>query len=219
MSSHPPPVISEAPSDTAADPSLPPPQSPTPPAPTVTSPPPERQSESAAARRIIVIGCDETEAAKRSIAWCLDNVATTNDKIILMRAIPSTTSVFYPSVGLDPLQWVAMPTALEDLAIQHKCEAKAMDQMMASLVPALEEKKVPYEIDIIGAVGNDLDVAAVAHTIAQRAKEVKASLIIVSKHNKGFFKELFVGSVTSKLIAMSKVPVLVFQGDEAESTA
>lgn len=209
MSSNPPPVIPEAPSDTAADLTLPLPQSPPPPAPPVTSPPPERQSESTVTGRIIVIGCDETEAAKRSIAWCLDNLATTNDKIILMRAIPLSSFILYPSFGLIPPPFFEMPDAVAQQRIEEGRQKKALDQI-ASLIPVLEEKKIPYRIEIVTVVGSDWNADAVADAIWRRSEELKASLIIVAKHNRGLIKEMFTGSVTTKLIHLSKQPVLVF---------
>lgn len=177
MASLAPPEISEAPPLTAAD--LPPP----PPAPPIDIPQPGHHS--AATRRSIVIGCDETEAAKRSIAWCLDNLATTNDKIILMRAIPLFSPTPYPpSFGL----------------------------IEPSIFVMIEERKIPYEIDIMTITDNDMNADVVAQAIWRRSEELKASLIVVSKHNRGLIKEMFTGSVTAKLIHLSKLPVLVFNG-------
>ena len=86
--------------------------------------------------------------------------------------------------------------------------------MISDLIPAIEEKKIEYEIDALTiASGVDWEVNSITQAICQRAEEVKASLIIVSKHNKGMLKELFTGSVTSKVIHNSKIPVLVFHGD------
>ena len=68
-----------------------------------------------------------------------------------------------------------------------------------------------------GTIGQNPDLDTVADIICQRAEQAHASLIVLSKHNKGAMKELFTGSVTAKVIKRSKVPLLIFHEENKKA--
>ena len=66
---------------------------------------------------------------------------------------------------------------------------------------ALKRAQLPFVEKIV--------VGEPAESIVKQAKASKADLVVVGTHGRGALKQLFVGSVALKVIAMSPVPVLV----------
>jgi nucleotide-binding universal stress UspA family protein len=50
-----------------------------------------------------------------------------------------------------------------------------------------------------------------AEAILDMVKKKKCDLVVMSTHSKGGLRDMFVGSVTQKVLNQSKVPVMVFQ--------
>lgn len=120
--------------------------------------------------------------------------------------------------ALELSQRMAEPAALTLINVhndsflrrhQHQVGKQAIDEYLAELHGAdldeacamLEARNVRY--DVVRASG---DLAA---TIAAQASSGGYDLLAVGSQGRGSLTDLVMGSVTSKLLAVSKVPVLV----------
>lgn len=86
----------------------------------------------------------------------------------------------------------------EDLARFHERNAAAATRAAQRL---LSQAKIAYrERHLVGDAGS---------CIARVAKEERCDMIVMGSHGRGALKSLLLGSVVSKTLALSKVPVLV----------
>ena len=102
----------------------------------------------------------------------------------------------YPYLGVgeaNPLGFQAYMSA----ALQHAAEAHAKVAALCEQAPAVEFQARLAE-----------DVAA-APGIVQSARQVDADLIVVGSHGRTGVARLMLGSVASKVVAESPIPVLV----------
>jgi nucleotide-binding universal stress UspA family protein len=82
-------------------------------------------------------------------------------------------------------------------ALQHAAEAHAKVMAMCGQAPAVEFQARLAE-DVAAATG-----------IVQSAQQVEADLIVVGSHGRTGVARLMLGSVASKVVAESSIPVLV----------
>jgi len=102
----------------------------------------------------------------------------------------------YPYLGVgeaNPLGFQAYMSA----ALQHAAEAHAKVMALCEQAPVVEFQARLAE-----------DVAA-APGIVQSARQVDADLIVVGSHGRTGVARLMLGSVASKVVAESPIPVLV----------
>jgi nucleotide-binding universal stress UspA family protein len=102
----------------------------------------------------------------------------------------------YPYLGIgetNPLGFQAYMSA----ALQHAADAHGKVMAMCEKAPA-----VPCQARLAE------DVAAAAG-IVQSARQVEADLIVVGSHGRTGVARLMLGSVASKVVAESPIPVLV----------
>ena len=102
----------------------------------------------------------------------------------------------YPYLGVgeaNPLGFQAYMSA----ALQHGAEAHARVMMLCAQEPAVELQTRLAE-DVAAATG-----------IVQSARQVEADLIVVGSHGRTGVVRLMLGSVASKVVAESPIPVLV----------
>lgn len=70
-----------------------------------------------------------------------------------------------------------------------------------SAKPILERMRLPFStLHLVGEPGE---------TIAKTAAKQRCALIVMGSHGRGALTSLFLGSVVSKVLARSKIPVLV----------
>jgi len=76
----------------------------------------------------------------------------------------------------------------------RKVEAHAKEYLTSTYVPVLDEKQIPYQVEIVSfSTDND----SIGSIICKRAEQVNASAVIMAKHTKGMIKEFIVGSATN----------------------
>jgi len=102
----------------------------------------------------------------------------------------------YPYLGVgdtNPLGFQAYMSA----ALQHAAEAHQKVMMMCEQAPA---------VDFQPRLAEDIGAAA---GIVQSARQIDADLIVVGSHGRTGVARLMLGSVASKVVAESPIPVLV----------
>ncbi|HET8745270.1 MAG TPA: universal stress protein [Ramlibacter sp.] len=102
----------------------------------------------------------------------------------------------YPYLGVgeaNPLGFQAYMSA----ALQHAAEAHSKVAALCEKAPAVEFQARLAE-DVAAATG-----------IVQSARQVDADLIVVGSHGRTGVARLMLGSVASKVVAESPIPVLV----------
>ncbi|MFC6182974.1 universal stress protein [Pseudoxanthomonas japonensis] len=111
-------------------------------------------------------------------------------------AEPPEVTLFYADPPL--LRSVALNLGKDGVASYH---AENAAYAMRKARTALKRARLPFrEAYLVGEP---------AESIVKQAKASKADLIVVGTHGRGALKQLFVGSVALKVIALSPMPVLV----------
>jgi len=111
-------------------------------------------------------------------------------------AEPPEVTLFYADPPL--LRSVALNLGKDGVASYH---AENAAYAMKKARTALKRARLPFHETYL--------VGEPAESIVKQAKASKADLIVVGTHGRGALKQLFVGSVALKVIALSPVPVLV----------
>ena len=112
-----------------------------------------------------------------------------------LAALPDVT-LFYADPPL--LRSVALNLGKDGVASYH---AENAAYAMKKARTALKRARLPFQEAYL--------VGEPAESIVKQAKASKADLVVVGTHGRGALKQLFVGSVALKVIALSPVPVLV----------
>jgi nucleotide-binding universal stress UspA family protein len=132
---------------------------------------------------------------------CSENAAISAANI----AAASNASLFLLHSVDTPVDWVKLPKSKEDLYPETKEKiAKALSSFEA-LKNRKELKKLKVETHLTYNIAHD-DI--VAH-----AKEFKADLIVMGTHGTSGFSKYWIGSNTTKVIRVSKTPVLSVKCD------
>ena len=77
-----------------------------------------------------------------------------------------------------------------------------------TLLPILDQRKIPYKLDIIAYEMNNTSIGEV---VCEKASILDADVIVMASHRKGRIQEFFVGSVTNYALHHSKVPLIVYK--------
>jgi nucleotide-binding universal stress UspA family protein len=111
-------------------------------------------------------------------------------------AEPPEVTLFYADPPL--LRSVALSLGKNGVAHYHAENAAHATRKART---ALKRARLAFEETYL--------VGEPAESIVKQAKASKSELVVVGTHGRGALKQLFVGSVALKVIALSPVPVLV----------
>lgn len=95
------------------------------------------------------------------------------------------------------------PKALAELEKPFLMEAENRLEKLASLV-----KSVPHSVRVVTHHAHKTYVPA-AVLVADHARKISASVVVVSSHGRGGLKRLFLGSFAEDLLLTGKLPVLI----------
>lgn len=109
-------------------------------------------------------------------------------------------------VVMEPLQVMTLnPTGMEVAYAEYdRFNNEAADRILADAKEAAKQRMVACE-----AV--KLDSGDAAKTIVETAEKNNCDLIAMASHGRSGFKAFMLGSVTMKVLANSKTPVLVYR--------
>jgi nucleotide-binding universal stress UspA family protein len=138
----------------------------------------------------ILLATDGSAASEHAAQLAVDLAKVHGARITALYVVDP-----YPYLGIgesNPLGFQAyMSAALEHAAVAHNKVATQCEKAGVAFQPRLAE-----------------DVAAAAG-ILQTARQTEADLVVVGSHGRTGLSRLMLGSVASKVVAESPVPVLV----------
>jgi nucleotide-binding universal stress UspA family protein len=136
----------------------------------------------------ILVPVDGSPCSTRAVRYLARN----------LKSFGRAPSIVVMNVDPPVLERFGAEVAPEDIARFH---ARGGNRAVAAARRILGQAKVPFrEILLVG------DAAA---TIARVARSERAGLIVMGSHGRGALTSLLLGSVVSKVLAQTRVPVLV----------
>ena len=106
--------------------------------------------------------------------------------------------------GMYDDSFVEVPNPEEEKKWREDC-AKYVAE---TLLPILDQRKIPYKLDIIAYEMNNTSIGEV---VCEKASILDADVIVMASHRKGRIQKFFVGSVTNYALHHSKVPLIVYK--------
>eukprot|EP01024_Parvocaulis_polyphysoides_P006260 TRINITY_DN11638_c0_g2_i2.p1 TRINITY_DN11638_c0_g2~~TRINITY_DN11638_c0_g2_i2.p1 ORF type:complete len:379 (+),score=49.90 TRINITY_DN11638_c0_g2_i2:128-1264(+) len=147
--------------------------------------------------RQLIIAVDDTPDSLYACDWAVKQVYRDGDFIHLLHG-SSNSNV---NVEEHPFgQKVLLKEAERDKGINPAC------------VEILQNSGAQFQVQIFG----QLEIPSVSQAICDIGRDLNASMIIMSCHQKGFLQELFKGSHTNYCIHHSKNPVVVLHPPDEE---
>lgn len=144
--------------------------------------------------RNILITTDGSELAERGIKHGIELAKSTGAKLTAVTVVPP-----FNMFGLSEAQISRMPEARAQYETQHKAHADAALERVAAAAKAagvpvetlMVEHEHPYE------------------GIVNTAKKTASDVIVISSHGRSGLSSMMLGSVAQKVLAHSKVPLLI----------
>lgn len=116
----------------------------------------------------------------------------------LARKLAKPATIFLVAVNPAPFPGVATKIGKETVARLH---AESHEQMLAPARKALARSKATVrELPVVGDAAPAILEAADAHRV---------DLLVMGSHGRGAVKGMFLGSVSSKVIAQAGIPVTI----------
>lgn len=116
----------------------------------------------------------------------------------LARQLAKPATIFLVAVNPEPFPGVATRIGKETVARLH---AESHEQMLAPARKALARSKATVrELPVVGDA---------APAILKAAATNKADLLVMGSHGRGAVKGMFLGSVSSKVVAQADLPVTI----------
>lgn len=146
----------------------------------------------------VLIALDYNPTAQKVAESGFEMAKAIDAEVILVHVI--TDPVFYSSAGYSPIMgfngYMEMnPVQLESVGALKNASLKYLDKSRDHLGDST--------IQIVVKEGE------FAESILEAANEMNASLIVLGSHSRKWLENVIMGSVTSKVIQHSSIPVLV----------
>ena len=118
----------------------------------------------------------------------------------LARKLAKPATIFLVAADPEPFPGVATRIGKDAVARLH---AESHEQMLAPARKALaRSKSTVREVAVVGEA---------ATAILDAARDHKAELLVMGSHGRGAVKGMFLGSVSSKVIAQAGLPVTIIR--------
>lgn len=140
----------------------------------------------------IVLATDGSAASAHAAQLAVSLARTHNARLTALYVADP-----YPYLGVgevNPMGYQAYSAAAQELAAQSHAQVEALCKSQSPAIP-LQARLV--------------EEVAAATGIVETAKELGADLIVVGSHGRSGIARLMLGSVASKVVAESPIPVLV----------
>eukprot|EP00850_Spirogloea_muscicola_P000799 SM000003S11044 [mRNA] locus=s3:577533:580129:- [translate_table: standard] len=152
--------------------------------------------------RKIVVAVDNSKEALYAFTWCLQNIATEEDAIVVLHVQePGTSATTTIGTGEFGMEEVYMPvdgSNKEDVAALEASE-KLVELFMRRAQET--ESKFKVEGKVVPGPSDE--------RVLQELVSMNADLVVVGTHNKGMVARTFLGSVSDYLAHNSPCPLVV----------
>ena len=118
--------------------------------------------------------------------------------VALAKALASPPTVVLANVDVPLLQRVAVTMGAQGVARYHAENAEIMCKDARRLL-----KRADLDFD------EEIHVGDIADTLLKIAKKRRADLIVMGSHGQGLIRGMFLGSVSTKVIAGASTPVTI----------
>ncbi|MEO7107807.1 MAG: universal stress protein [Rhodoferax sp.] len=139
----------------------------------------------------IVIATDGSLASEHAAQLAVGLARTHNAKLMAVYVVDP-----YPFLGVGEINPMGFQSYMAAAQAQASVAHAYVEQICKQGVP------VPLEVRLVEEVG-------AANGIVQTAEAIGADLIVLGSHGRSGISRLMLGSVSNKVVAESKVPVLV----------
>lgn len=136
---------------------------------------------------LAVDGSEISTRAAKHVAW-------------LAKQLTSPPAIILFNVDQPLLMSVAVKLGASAVAKYHADNAK---EMMQPARRVLARAKLEYS--------EENHVGEIAETIVKHAKKHRVDLVVMGSHGSGAVKGLFLGSVSSKVVSQSDIPVTIIR--------
>lgn len=152
----------------------------------------------------IVVGIDESEAARRALRFALEEAALRSETLRVVHAwvVPIPVATPDPILGGLPVDY-GMP--IEDVMAATRDAARTF---IGEALEAAEADAFDVEIERVPVE------AEPAHALLQEAED--ADLLIVGSRGRGGFRGLVLGSVSQKCAHHAPCPVVIVPGRDED---
>ncbi|MCB9435074.1 MAG: universal stress protein [Ardenticatenaceae bacterium] len=144
----------------------------------------------------LLVPLDGSVLAEKVLPLAQELAAKFDSHVTLLRVVEP---IFLPTTGNDALNTRFVVSMMEESAIQTR-------EYLARLEADMADKTAVSTITREGSPA--------AETILDVAEEVGADTIIMSTHGRGGLSRLVYGSVASKLLSQSPVPIFLVRAEE-----
>jgi len=144
--------------------------------------------------RLILVAVDESKESINALRWALDNLFTSQDRIVLIHAQRDAVSIF---VAGSP--GFMMP--VDVLKMLENDIKKSTEKILAKAMELCKSKNVTPEIE--ARTGDAREV------ICDAAKKYNSDMVVLGSHGYGAFKRVVLGSVSDYCVHHVQCPVVV----------
>jgi len=149
--------------------------------------------------RLVLVAVDETNESFNALQWALNNLMTSQDKIILIHAQRTPTS---PLANGSP----GFMVPIDVLKILENDVKKSTEKILAKATEICKAKNVNPETEAY--TGNAREV------ICNAAKTYKPDMLVLGSHGYGALKRVVLGSVSDYCVHHVQCPVVVVKSQK-----
>mmetsp|Transcript_355 Transcript_355/g.944 ORF Transcript_355/g.944 Transcript_355/m.944 type:complete len:430 (-) Transcript_355:66-1355(-) len=148
--------------------------------------------------RQLAVAVDDSAHSEKALQWTMDHLYREGDTVHLLHVVPKVAQQMAVSDGLG--------TTIAALEVRHAHSDETVSQRFQQM---LDGGGVPYKVDLIKEMRDD-SVRSLGTAIVDKARDLGASSIVMASHNRGFFEEFVLGSVTNYVTHhCTDIPVVV----------
>ncbi|KQK04087.1 universal stress protein PHOS34 [Brachypodium distachyon] len=147
-------------------------------------------------RRCIVVAVDESEESMHALSWCLANVVSTQDTLVLLHA--RRPQPVY--AAMDSAGYMMTSNVLASMETHaNAVSAAAVDKAKHICATTLPNMKVETVVE-----GGDP-----RNVICDATDKMSTDLLVMGSHGYGLIQRAFLGSVSNHCAQNCKCPVLI----------
>ncbi len=137
----------------------------------------------------IVVAIDFGDFSKRIINFSVEYAKDKKIKLYFLHVLPLDVSYVVGDMGMQYVHGIQ--------GNMIEADTKRLEE----LTHFIKDENILYETEVVQGIASD--------SILEKAKEVKAELILIGSHGHGALYEALVGSVAHDVLKITDIPVLI----------